>query len=201
MKDPTPSVDELAILGKEEDSIFKQFLVSYDVPAFIRRARQTEAAWEDLLNRCRRQREEWLVLVRQRLGALQVMAGDLSRLLPWLRNEAQLAVLVSLIETLKPAPSRCAVFTSFSRPLRGALRELVESLERFNRKWSEFLGTLDLGTVNEQRDAYNRYYVLEKECAVRSPRLARQGFQPLPPVTSEEVRDLFPPLDVPELRR
>ncbi len=200
MKNPEPLVDELGIVGREEDSIFKQFLAGYDVPAYIRRGRQTEAAWEDLLSRCQRQREEWLVLVRQRLGTLQVMAGDLARLAPWLKDETQVAVLTRLLGTVVPAPSRCAVLANSARSLRRALREVIESLERFNRRWKEFLDALDLTGVNETREAYNRYYVLEKECAVRSPRIARQGFQPLPPVTREEIEKLFPSLDMLELR-
>jgi len=91
--------------------------------------------------------------------------------------------------------------TSSSRTLYRALRELTESIERFNRRWRELLQKVDLTKVNELREGYNRYYVLEKECALRSPRLARQGYSPLPPVTVEELRALLPPLAVPELRK
>lgn len=143
MKNPVPPVDELGIVGKEEESIFKQFLAGYDVPAYIRWARQTEAAWEDLLSRCHRQHEKWLVLVRQRLGTLPMMAGDRARLVPWLKDEAQLAVVVDLLGNLKPASPRCAVLANSSRSLKRALREVRESLERFNRRWEEFLGALD----------------------------------------------------------
>jgi hypothetical protein len=38
---------------------------------------------------------------------------------------------------------------------------------------------------------------LEKECAVRNARVARQGFQTLPPLTLEELSSLLPPLSVP----
>jgi hypothetical protein len=80
------------------------------------------------------------------------------------------------------------------------VRELAESLERFNRRWLEFLRGVDVGPVNELRDGYNRYYLLEKECALRSPRLARQGFTRLEPLTVAELTALLPPLPVPQLR-
>jgi hypothetical protein len=67
------------------------------------------------------------------------------------------------------------------------LAELRESLELFNRRWDAFLPTLDLRHVNELRDGYNRYFVLEKECAVRSARVAREGFVPLSPLTVQEL--------------
>jgi hypothetical protein len=56
---------------------------------------------------------------------------------------------------------------------------------------------VDLSQVNALRDGYNRYYVLEKECASRSPRTARHGFRPLPPLTADDLAALLPPLPVP----
>ena len=42
------------------------------------------------------------------------------------------------------------------------------------RTQADFLRDVNLSRVNALRDGYNRYYVLEKECAVHSPQLARQ---------------------------
>ena len=53
--------------------------------------------------------------------------------------------------------------------------------------------------VNDKRDGYNRYYVLEKACALRSDTLARLGFSPLPPMDLAELRAHLPPLPVPRL--
>jgi hypothetical protein len=53
--------------------------------------------------------------------------------------------------------------------------------------------------VNEARDGYNRYYVLEKECAIRSALLARRGFCRLEPFTLEQLAALVPELPVPRL--
>ena len=55
----------------------------------------------------------------------------------------------------------------------------------------------DFTALNELREGYNRFYVLEKECVVRSLALARVGFVPLPPMTLAELTRLLPPLYVP----
>src|SRR5207244_3829950 len=85
------------------------------------------------------------------------------------------------------------------RTLRRALRELAESIERFNQRWLKHLPTVDLTQVNQLRDGYNRYYLLEKECSVRSALVARQGFQRLEPLTVDDLIAQVPPLVVPRL--
>jgi len=81
--------------------------------------------------------------------------------------------------------------------LRKALRELVESIEHFNRRWLPYLQTVDATAVNELRERYNQFYLLEKECAFRSARLAGHGFRRLKPITLETLAGLLPPLPVP----
>jgi hypothetical protein len=83
--------------------------------------------------------------------------------------------------------------------LRHALGELVESLELFNQRWREYLQAVNAAEVNEARAEYNRYYLLEKECALRSVRLAQIGFTQLAPLTLEELRNLLPELAVPKV--
>jgi hypothetical protein len=194
-------VEQVPIVGREDsDGFFEQFLARYDAPAYIRRARQVQDALDQLVSRCRRQREEWLALVRTRLGLLQARAGDWARLRPWLADDAQLDVLRQLHAALEPRLRAPMAPTSSPRVLRRALRELRDSLERFNRRWREFLPTVDRSTVNALREGYNRYYLLEKECAVRSVRVARQGFHPLGPLTTDELAALLPALPVPRLK-
>jgi hypothetical protein len=86
------------------------------------------------------------------------------------------------------------------RQLRFALQDLCESIDRFNRRWLDYLANVDLRPVNELRENYNRYYLLEKECAMRSAVLARLGFRRLEPLTREDVRGRLPPLPVPRVR-
>ncbi|MCI0461684.1 MAG: hypothetical protein L0Z62_32435, partial [Gemmataceae bacterium] len=177
-----------------------QFLAYHGAPAYVRRAREVEEAFETLLEKCRRQREEWLPMVRLRLGTLHALAGDWERLTP-LVTDGEVEALRRLHEELSPRLRVPVARASSQRALRRALRELRESIENFNRRWSAFLEKLELTYVNELRDGYNRYYVVEKECAVRSPALARQGFRPLEPVTAADVAAALPPLPAPQLRR
>jgi hypothetical protein len=194
-------VDEIPILSREDGShTVKQFMAQYDAPAYVRRARRVDVEWEVLLARCRRQRDEWLPLVRVRLATLQALAGDWGRLAPLLADAGHAEELRRLHEELRPELRLPVAPTPSARALRRAVAELVESAERFNRRWWAYLDTVDLGPVNAARDGYNRWYVLEKECALRSARLARQGFRPLPPLTLEAVVAALPPLPVPRLR-
>jgi hypothetical protein len=193
-------MDELVILGRDDDRhSVKRFLAHYDAPAYVRRARQLEQAFESLLSRCRQQREEALRMVRMRLRALRALAGDWNAFRPWLKDEQQISILRDLPTLLEPQLCLSPGPSSSSRALRRALQELCGSIDHFNRRWQEFLHSVDRAPVNELRDGYNRYYLLEKECALRSARLARQGFQRLQPLTVDELTAHLPLLPVPQL--
>ena len=194
--------DDLTILGRDDDpKVFKQFLAQYDAPAYVRRARQVEDAFQGLVAHCRQKRDEWLQMVRIHLGRLHGLAGAWDRLVPLLADAGQAEVLRSLHAELKPAPRLPVEPTSSARALRRATLDLITSIEYFNRRWLAFLPTVERGPINELRDGYNRYYLLEKECAVRSARVARQGFRRLEPLTTEELTALLPPLPVPRLAK
>jgi hypothetical protein len=193
-------VDDIVVLGRDDNRIFKQFLAHYDAPAYVRRARQVQEAFDQLVSRCRQQREEWLRMVRIRLGTLKALVEDWADLRPWLANEEQVHVLRDLHTALEPRLRLPVGSTTSPRVLRRALRELAESIGHFNRRWRAFLTTVDVAPINELRDGYNRYFVLEKECALRSARLARQGFSRLGRLTVEELNVLLPPLPVPLLK-
>jgi hypothetical protein len=180
-------------LGEAEGREVAELVAQFDAPAYIRRARGVELALEDLLVRCRQQRSEWLAMARLRLGRLHALAGDWNALRRWLAED-DLAALAALHRELEPKLRVPVAATRSRRRLRGALAELVESLERFNRRWSKYLAKLDLSPINELRESYNRYYILEKECALRSSALARQGFQPLTTLTHAEVEAMLPPV-------
>jgi hypothetical protein len=88
---------------------------------------------------------------------------------------------------------------SSERELRRAVVEFADAATRFNARWARFLPTIDLSTANDLRDKYNRYYLVEKECVVRSPQVARRGFTSLQPLTVDDLYRAFPLLLVPEL--
>jgi hypothetical protein len=131
-------------------------------------------------------------MVRIRLATLQALAGDWAILRPSLADDEQVRVLNELWEMLQPTLRLGIAPTSSVRKLRRAVAELNESIELFNSRWQGFLATVDLTQVNSLRDGYNRYYLLEKECAMRSPRLARQGFRPIAPLTTDELGLVLP---------
>ena len=72
-------------------------------------------------------------------------------------------------------------------------------MERFNKRWGQFLEKLNLDPINQMIDQYNTYYVLEKECVMGSPRLAARHFAPVPRVSAEGLREEYPMLPVPRL--
>jgi hypothetical protein len=191
---------EIIIPLREDGRLDMQRVVAYyDAPAYVRRAREVEGALEALLQRCRQQRDRWLELATLRLGQLHALASSWDRLRPWLADDEQVDLLAHLEAELSPR-LRCPVSrTSLDRVLWRALRQLCASIERFNQRWQAFVPTVDVAVVNELRAGYNRYYVFEKECAVRSARLARQGFVPLPPLTAEDIVAHLPLLTVPRL--
>ena len=78
-------------------------------------------------------------------------------------------------------------------------RDLVASVQRFNVRWRQFLGSLNLGPANEVINQYNKYYVFEKECVMGSARLASRHFTPVPPLSLEVLLRDYPLLPVPEL--
>jgi hypothetical protein len=175
---------EFAAAGRDDSNGLVRYLAGrYDVPAYVRRARRVQEALDLLVQRCLHRRDEWLDMVRLRLKMFVALAGpeEVEKVRP-LANHLG----TSLPSLVPPTPSR--------RRLRRAGRELAESLDRFNRRWTSYLEQVDLAEVNRLRAAYNRYYLVEKECALRSPRLARHGFQPLNALTHADLIELLPAL-------
>jgi hypothetical protein len=193
-------VSDIPIPSRDDRQAFNEVLAHYDGPAYVRRARRVQGAYDGLLDECRRQRDEWLTLVRVRLGTLRALAGDWPALAPHLADDEQTRLLEELHAALDPHLRVPVEPTTSARALRQALDELTESIERFNRRWVEYLRGLDLAALNAERADYNRYYVLEKECLVRSPHVARQGFRPLEPLTHDSLLAVLPPLTVPRPR-
>jgi hypothetical protein len=192
-------MDSVPYPGSSESRELQEVLAQFDAPAYIRRARGVEQALEHLLERCRGQANEWLDMVKLRLGQVRALAGEWSALESLLDKE-HLLVLVKLHDDLAPNLRAPLTPTASERTLRRALLDLVSSLERFNERWRAYLEKVDFSAVNEVREGYNRYYVIEKSCALRSDRLAAIGFTPLPPFTREELCRRLPPLPVPLLR-
>jgi len=168
------------------DAETRQLLGLFDVPAFARRGQDLEYALARLDTRCLRERAAMLEMVRLRLRqwAASSMGPD-SRTVPlWLASGSEPSTWAD-----RPAPERRR---------RAVARDLVASVERFNRRWTRFLAELDLDAINRMVDRYNQYYLLEKECVLGSARLAARHFVPRERLTPDGLLARYPTLPVPE---
>jgi hypothetical protein len=185
-----PNNDETP-LGSFEAEI-KELLGLFDVPAFARRGQDLESALIRLRSRTQGHRNAMLDMVRLRL---RQWAGAASG------PDADVRYFVESIASLWPLtdsePPRWASRSASHWRLKSIARDLIASVERFNRRWIEHLDRVDLGPINRMVDDYNRYYLLEKECSLGSARLASRNFVPKVRVSLDEFRAEFPPLPVP----
>jgi hypothetical protein len=183
----------------EDRRMFQQIVAGFDAPAFLRRARRVEEAWNGLLDGCRQKREHLLEMPRLRLARFIRLIETRLPVPEEICPPADLSYLQDLHREWQPQLRSVVRPAKIAAEVAQALTELARSFERFNRRWMEFVNVLDLAHVNELRDGYNRFYVLEKECALFSARLAREGFVPLPPVELKDVLDVFPLLKIPRV--
>jgi hypothetical protein len=185
-------MDEIVVPNKHDDrALFQQVIAQHGGPAFMRRAQRAEGALMALRDRLAGIRGERLDMVTLRLGVAVARAGSWQRLEGLLDAESIVA-LRQLHADLQPQLRTPVAPAASDAQLRAALADLEQSIERFNRRWLAVVRAADLSDVNQRRDEYNRWYVLEKECAVGSVRVARQGFQPLPPITVDDLLAWFP---------
>lgn len=195
-------MEDFPLLGLANDrQTMHQFMAAGGAPAFAVRAVRVHEALDHLVAQCRKRRTELLQLVRVRVGTLRALAGGWAALRALLHDEQQEAVLGLLCYELQPRLQLGQQQTRSLRTLRRALDELIASLERFNQMWHDYVRSVDLSRVNELREGYNRFYVLEKECLVGSPQLARQGFRPLSRLTVDDLLIQLPPLPVPVAKK
>jgi hypothetical protein len=185
-------MDEPSVTDAEAE--IKELLGLFDLPAFARRGQDLEYALARLHERCRRARHERLGMVRVRL---RQWAGAVEGPGAW---ETTFAAPIDALWDLSHAePPDWAEAPAPPRRRRAIARDLVASIERFNRRWSEFIGGMNLDSLNRMIDQYNRYYLLEKECSLGSARLAARHFTPKTPLTQEGLMGDHPVLPVPEL--
>ena len=192
MDDP---IDETpAILGGDIETEIKEMMGLFDAPSFARRGLEMEEMIRRVDLRCRQARSERLEMVRLRLKQWAGVASgpdDASALF-----EAPIDPLWPLSEAEAP---RWSPSPAPRRRQLAVARDLIASVERFNRRWGEFLGAINLQSANTVIDHYNRFYVIEKECVMGSGRLAARFFTPVRPMTVEELRRDHPMLPVPSL--
>jgi hypothetical protein len=166
-------------------------------PAFIARARAPQIALDALLHACQAKRDEMLKWPKFHLSMLAHQVGnDWSRLGSLLAAPESVTMVEALHASLctnTPAPAANWFATE-----KAALRQFLESAERFNRKWQAYIDGLDLEPVNKPRRDYNQFYVLEKSCAFASEKIA-EGFEPLALIDCAYLFARFPFLALPNL--
>jgi hypothetical protein len=165
-------------------------------PAFIARAQAPLSALEALLSACEAKRQELLEWPSLHLAALaHQIRNDWSRLRPWLAIPEAVNILENLhADMLSSNLAKTEWFVSD----KVALHRFLESAERFNRHWREFVEQVDLEGVNKPRRDYNQFYVVEKACAFGNDRVT-EGFEPLRMIDSAYLYERFPILTLPSL--
>ena len=133
--------DETPLAGT--DGEMKELLGLYDAPAFARRGLDLEYALARIDARCRREREAMLEMVRLRLRQWAAVASG-----PATALEVFAAPIDDLWPLADAPPPAWADRPAPPRKLRSVARDLVASVQRFNRRWERFLGGLDFEPVN-----------------------------------------------------
>ena len=181
----------------DEQRAFQQIAGLFDEPAFLRRARTTRNAWEFLLARAERKRKDWLKMPAIKLGRLYMLSDKFRLLSKYVSGEDRETLRQQMLE-LNPKMLRHLPVARDESKIVDELTELIGTYSRFNTRWFAHVCTLNYDRVNELRDGYNKYYVLEKECALMSARTAAAGFQPLLMIGREDVLEVLPLLQIPD---
>ena len=169
---------------------------SFDTPAYVRRGLTVETEWNALADKLHRTWKDWTVPVGRLCSQLRHQAGGLDAFGPWLASPEDLDRLRQLDQRLDHKLKYPPGKAFWHWPLKGSLRRLARMAADLNHAWARHLETQDLEPLNRSREQYNRWYLLEKECAMRSTRLAAGGFEPFPRVGPGDLIKLFPPLPV-----
>ena len=184
-----------ATLSGDIETEIKEMMGLFDAPAFARGGRSSRRCSGG--SRCGADRPG---TIGSRWSESGCGSGPASRAGP----DAWTAVFAASIEPLWPLsgaepPQWGATLPPPRHRQLAVARDLIAAVERFNRRWTEFLESLHLGAANVVIDHYNRYYVLEKECVMGSGRLAARFFTPIPLLTPAQLLREHPLLPVPAL--
>jgi hypothetical protein len=186
--------ETLPSMNSEIETDVKELMGLFDLPAFARRGQELEATLRRLHQRCRAARGQLLEMVYLRLRQWSRAAAG---------PESWRGIFTSSIESLWTlSDAEPPQWAPSEAPLNRRLsiaRDLVGAIERFNRRWIQFIDRTNLEPANFVIDQYNRYYVLEKECVMGSARLAARHFTPVPPLTHAMLLEEHKPLPIPEL--
>jgi hypothetical protein len=181
-------------LNSDIEADVKELMGLFDLPAFARRGQDVEAAVRRLHDRCETMRSGMLDMVRLRLRQWSGAAAG-----PESWRGAFTETIGPLWALAGAAPPRWAESDASIKRRRGVASDLVAAVDRFNRRWVAAVDRCNLEPTNFMIEQYNRYYVLEKECVMGSPKLAARHFTPMLLITKLMLLEDHPILPVPAL--
>ena len=182
------------ILGRatDWDHMTQRLIGMFDQPAYMRRALRVEDALRGLEQHIHRQREQHLEWVRRPLRTWLTLVQRDPTIVDRLEEKCRTSLETLLSSVLKEGrPVEGLLWLPKPRKVLG---EIHREVDRFNGRWQQLLAIVDLSPINQRIDEYNEHYLLEKECAFRSPCAAARGFQPLEHVGPDWLQSLFPTL-------
>lgn len=156
--------------------------VALGVPAFVRRGRAVEeavAALHQAVAAERTKRLRFLFALARRLEAARAAGAALT------------PETARRLEVLRAEPGFSSRREPPARSVRAAAAALAARARGFNRRWERYLETVSIEEVRGLQRAYNRWYPLEREMALRQPGLP---FRELPFLERADLHRRFPPL-------
>ena len=188
------SEETLPAINSDIETEVKELMGLFDLPAFARRGQDLEATLNRMHLRCRAARRQYLEMVHLRLRQWSAASAG-----PESWRDIFTGTIESLWSLAEAEPPRWALSDAPKKRRESIARDLVAAIERFNRRWRQFIAQINLEPTNFAIEQYNRYYVLEKECVVGSARLAARHFSPVPLLTAATLLEEHRALPVPEL--
>jgi hypothetical protein len=183
MEEPDPQSLILGSLAREERLAR---VAAMGVPAFIRRAQAVDAAVERLHAQAA---AEWAKRLRGLFPlarALDASARAGPALPPW---------AVASLEQVRVTAGFASRTAPPERRLDRTLAAFAARIAVFNQRWRSYVQTVSLEEVHAAQTAYNLYYAIERELALRdAPPVV---FRPLAMFDRAELAARFPGLQGP----
>jgi hypothetical protein len=183
----------------DDDYLVKRVLGSFDVPAYVKRGLRLEAEERALLGRCASLRDKKLLRVKLAVITCWATLKQPEDLSPHCSSPTEFHHLLQLAELVTPERRPLAQRPASPRRIAKRLRQLIDEGQRFNETWRRLLDAIDLGPLNAMIADYNKFGLFERECAMRSVRLAAHGFQTRRPWDRADLFRHFPLLTIPRL--
>ena len=160
------------------------------VPAFVRRANALEEAVATLHGGIRAERSRRLRFLHPAARVLEAARRAGAALPPGVA-----AALDAIVEDpgFRPGPPPTAPLSP--RRVASGARRLRHRILDFNSRWCDYLAGVSLEKVRSLQIAYNRWYPLEREFALRG---VRMPFTPVPLLDREDIVRMHPGLPLEE---